>query len=153
MSDKGSAKIHKIQDTVTAKLQEIVDRGSSFEQWVTRVGTKKLIVKINDMFKDQGPGWTKTDSTYYKTKEKRFSKYDGGGKFISIATDNLRKGMTAQNKDFRQVITSDGWVVTTGTPYAKYVDEKNSLTKFSEDPEFKKDMKDSMSEYLRRGRL
>lgn len=79
----------------------------------------------------EGSPWRDLDPVYAARKKRIYSGYPGGGTKMLIATNRLITGVIGPGGDFRKVTTPRSITIGTVTPYAKYVDEDRTFTRFS----------------------
>lgn len=93
-----------------------------------------------------GGHWEALDPGYAAYKRKKFASYRGGGEKILIATGRLFEGVIGPSQDHEKLVTERQIIISTSVPYAHYVDEDRTFTKFS--PMFYSDVYQGLKEYL-----
>jgi hypothetical protein len=78
----------------------------------------------------EGSPWRALNPDYAARKKRVYASYPGGGTKMLIATNRLITGVVGPGGDFRKVTTPRSITLSTVTPYAKYVDEDRTFTKF-----------------------
>lgn len=94
----------------------------------------------------QGRQWKALDPVYKKRKLTKFAEYDGQGRKMLVATGRLYKSVFGDSSEHRKIVDATELRISTSVPYAVYVDEVRTFTKF--DREFFRDISKKWREYL-----
>jgi hypothetical protein len=152
MSDQIKVKVSP--DGAIAQLRAMLDRGKLVRGWLNRVAYPMLVqiqrYRWESENLSEGGQWVALKPEYATRKLKKFADYPGGGRKILIATGRLVQGMTGDNKsDHYKLVTDTSLEVGTTVSYAKYVDEKRTITRLSSNTI--QALRESLSKYITRG--
>lgn len=147
------ASILSISKGIEDQLNKMVQNANLVPGYLDRVVYKQYQVAQrkrweteNDDVFSEGGAWRALDPVYEKYKRKKFSQYRGGGTKLLIATGRLFEGVIGPGSDHGRIVQENEIIVTTTVPYAKYVDEERTFSKFS--PAFYSDLYSGLKDYL-----
>ena len=152
MSDQIRVKVSP--DGAIAQLRAMLDRGKLARGWLNRVAYP-MVIRIQRYRWEtenisEGGQWAALNPDYAKRKLTKFADYPGAGRKMLIATGRLIEGMTGENpSDHYKVVTDTSLEVGTTVSYAKYVDEKRTITRLSS--KTVQSLKESLRDYIMRG--
>lgn len=82
--------------------------------------------------RSEGKKWKALDKRYAKRKLTQYAAYPGGGRKMLIATNDLVKSVTGEDRTYyRQKVEGSKLTIGTAVPYAVYVDEERPFMEFS----------------------
>lgn len=145
--------IKAVSDGVTIKLDTMIKRAESFEQFFKRNLRNRYLTAQQRRFETENNsefssgGWGPISEWYRIKKLTRFADYPGSGTKLLIATNRLMKSMLALSGDYRELVRSTRMVISTVVGYAPHVSEKRSLTSFNQ--YFYDLIRQDLKEYLR----
>jgi hypothetical protein len=145
-----SAKVTRIQDSITSRLDGMLDRAKSIRTFLDR--------NIYHMYQDvqrerwmtqnksEGTEWTKLSPSYAKFKLKKFAQYPGGGSKMMIATNKLFKSVIGPGEGFKKVVEDRSITISTSIPYAVHADAARTFTTYS--PETQQRFRKAVAQYV-----
>lgn len=132
------AKMVKLQDTVSSKLEAMISRTKDPRPFLEKVyktyvatQAKRWQAENADPNISPGPTWPKLTEAYSKRKLKKFASFPGGGQKIMVASGTLVNAVLGRNEHARKLISQSTLVVAVDLPYAKYANDPRNFTKFS----------------------
>jgi hypothetical protein len=146
------AKWTKIQDTVTAKLQQMIERGKSGRAFIAaRVVPKyKEFQMLRWASEDQGQWPALKSASYMAWKKRKFADSIGQGERMMIASGKLLNSVLVQSGGFGyQMITEDQLIIgldASEIDYAKYANEVRNFMDFPD--EFMAELRQEYRDYM-----
>lgn len=146
------AGLKKVEDTVTARLNKIIERGRDSRAFMVRVvrPTYQNAQRKRFMTENQSAGaqWAPLNPKYAKYKLTKFKDFPGGGTKINIATGKMFNTLVLQESgSYSEIATEFSYILAFDSPYMKYVDEVRPIMQFRD--EFYKDLKKQLVTWLR----
>jgi hypothetical protein len=156
--------IKKIQDDLEPKLQQLLTRAKSTQSSARLYPLYQQLQTQRFMTQgaSEGFAWTGLSKEYEKYKEKKYSKYPGGGRKLLIATSTLAGAVIGPGSPFEgtdkhraifkpyqmQISVEQSGVNAAGKKfnYPQYVAEKRPFMKFSD--KSIELLKESLKKYL-----
>jgi hypothetical protein len=125
-------------DQITARIDAMAKRANTLPQFFERnlkrryldAQKSRFMLENSGEFVDGGT-WDRLSPAYAAAKPHRFKSYPGGGTKLLIATNKLVDSVLAKSTDYRQVTGDRSFIVSTTVPYAGFVDDKRTITRFN----------------------
>lgn len=146
--------IKTIKSETKATLQGMINRPASLRSFFDR--------NIYPMYQNvqrerwmtenasEGARWKELNADYAKAKRTRFAQYPGRGTKMLIATNTLFQSVVGPGEGFKKIIEDRRMRIVTTVPYAKYVDEARTFTKFSRATTLR--FRKALNQYIFRGK-
>lgn len=150
--------VKKLSDGIERKLDAMVKRVNTMPQFFLRNVKRRYLaaqkvrwMNENSDSKLKGGAWAPLSEPYATEKPKRFKAFPGAGQKLLIAKNTLVNSILGLSTDYREVVGDRTYIVSTTVPYATFVDEKRSITGFTET--FYDDVRTDLRKYVMAGTL
>lgn len=137
--------IMKIEDNVTEKMMNMINKGRDGRAFMMRKVLPKYRNAQRDRFRtqndSQGEPWDDLNDDYARRKLVKYADFPGGGRKMLIATNRLMKAVTGTGSagDAYYLATNTSFLFSVSVPYAHHVDLVRPLMEFKK--EFVDDLK------------
>jgi len=146
-------KMTSLSKKIEDRLNRLVENANLVDGYLERVVYRQYQKAQKDRWTTENTSafsaprkWDALDPSYAAYKKRKFSDFIGHGEKMLIATGRLFQGVIGPSEDHRSVIGDKKIEIYTSVPYASYVDEDRSFTKFS--PSFYSDIFKGLNDYL-----
>lgn len=150
-----SAKIKKIEDGVTAKLDELSGRVKGLSGYLNTVVYKQYqdaqVKRWETENASEGRRWDPLTPLYLQRKEVKYAGFPYAGRRIGIATGALIQSVVGSDQRYhRKIVTPNQLIIGTRIKYASHFAEKRPIFQFGK-PTTKRIL-DGIRAYLRGGK-
>jgi hypothetical protein len=126
-----------VSDGITKMLKGMRQREKALQGYLNRnvVEQYRALQRRRWMTENasEGQPWLALNPGYAARKRRIYASFEGAGTKKLIATGKLYKSVIGPGEGFRKVVTPRTLYLATTVGYAKYVDEKRSITEWSKD--------------------
>lgn len=151
----GGASIRSMSSGIENMLDGMVKRANMVPGYLNRVVYRQYQNAQRERWTSEnasqdftGGIWDRLSIPYQEYKFREFYDYPGAGSKILIATNRLQKSVIGPSPEHQKIVTDRAIKIFTTVPYASYVDEKRTFTKFSQI--FYRDVFKGLKDYLAR---
>lgn len=148
--------ITKLSDGITKRLDDMVKRVNLVPGYLSRVVYRKYQNVQRERWASEntnrdvdGGAWHALDPSYADYKRRKYKGYPGGGTKLLIRTKRLLNSVVGPSTEQSVIVDKKSIHIYTLVPYAKYVDEVRTFSKYSDI--FKRDILRGLRDYVAKG--
>lgn len=131
-----SAALTTVSDGITKMLKGMRQREKALQSYLNRnvLEQYRNLQRRRWMTENasEGTPWSSLNPDYARRKLRVFAAYPGAGTKKLVATGKLYQSVIGPGEGFRKIATPRSLYIATTVGYAKYVDEKRSITEWGD---------------------